>query len=97
MTLGQSLVIEWHSETLNENYNPIVNEVVDHSSVSLELDDAAIVNYTSLDDCLTKFHKPEVIENEIRCGKCNDITPHLKKLEISRPPPVLIITLKRFR
>jgi len=28
-----TLVIEWHSETLAENYNPMVNEVVEHSSV----------------------------------------------------------------
>ena len=30
------LVCEWHSETLNDNYNPLANEVVDHSSVNLE-------------------------------------------------------------
>lgn len=33
----------------------------------------------------------------MRCAKCADLTPHLKKLEIFRPPPVLVITLKRFR
>jgi ubiquitin C-terminal hydrolase len=76
----------------------MANEVVDHSSVSLtEIDDATTVNYTSLEDCLIKFHKPELLENEMRCSKCNDLTPHLKKLDIFRPPPVLVITLKRFR
>lgn len=90
-------MVEWHSETLTEDYNPIANEVVDHSSVKLELDDANFVNYTSLDDCLTKFHKPEVLENEMRCVKCNDLTSHIKKLEVFKPPPMLVITLKRFR
>lgn len=92
-----TLVVEWHSETLQEHYNSMASEVVEHSSVNLELDDASIVNYTSLDDCLAKFHKPEVLENEMRCNKCNDLTAHIKKLEVYRPPPVLVITLKRFR
>lgn len=77
-----TIVVEWHSETLNENYNSQANEVVEHSSVGLELDDTTVVNYTSLDDCLTKFHKPELLENEMRCNKCNDLTGHLKKMEI---------------
>ena len=68
---------------------------MEHASVNLEIDDA--LNYTSLDDCLTKFHKPEVLENEMRCKKCADLTPHIKKLEIFKPPPILIIQLKRFR
>ena len=33
----------------------------------------------------------------MRCKKCADLTPHVKKLEIFIPPPVLIIQLKRFR
>lgn len=77
-----TIVVEWHSETLVENYNSQANEVVEHSSVGLELDDTTVVNYTSLDDCLTKFHKPELLENEMRCNKCNDLTGHLKKMEI---------------
>lgn len=92
-----TVVIEWHSDSLTTDYNSIASEVVDHSSVRADLDDANFVNYTSLDDCLIKFHKPEVLENEMRCVKCNDLTPHIKKLEVSRPPPMLVITLKRFR
>jgi ubiquitin C-terminal hydrolase len=86
-----TIVIEWHSDTLTESYNPMVSEVVEHSSVGLEIEDASIINYTSLEDCLSKFHKPETLENEMRCNKCNDLTSHIKKLEIFRPPPVLII------
>ena len=29
----RAIVVEWHSETLNEVYNHIVNEVIDHPSV----------------------------------------------------------------
>lgn len=80
-----------------EYYNYSSSEVIEHSSVKVEVDDAATINYTSLDDCLTKFHKPEILENEMRCNKCNDLTSHIIKQEIFRPPPVLIIQLKRFR
>jgi ubiquitin C-terminal hydrolase len=92
------MAIDWHPSTLVENYNPIVSEVVEHASVNLELDDnLGASNYTSLDDCIAKFHKPEILENEMRCKKCSDLTPHIKKLEIFMPPPILIIQLKRFR
>jgi ubiquitin C-terminal hydrolase len=72
--------------------------VIEHSSVSQEQEDSVnALNYTNLDDCLTKFHKTELLENEMRCKKCADLTPHLKKLEIFMPPPVMIIQLKRFK
>jgi len=93
-----ALAIDWHSPTLTDNYNPQASEVVEHASVSQEHEDnIAAQNYTSLDECLAKFHKPELLENEMRCKKCADLTPHIKKLEMFMPPPVLIIQLKRFR
>lgn len=33
----------------------------------------------------------------MKCDKCKKNTQHSKKLEMFRPPPVLIIQLKRFR
>ena len=94
-----ALALDWHSITLTDNYNPQVSEVIEHASVNQdnEANSIAAQNYTSLDDCLTKFHKPELLENEMRCKKCSDLTPHIKRLEIFIPPPVLIIQLKRFR
>ena len=93
-----ALAVDWHFGTLTENYNPQVSEVIEHSSVSQEQEDSVTaLNYTNLDDCLTKFHKTELLENEMRCKKCADLTPHLKKLEIFMPPPVMIIQLKRFK
>lgn len=71
--------------------------MVNHSSVLGTLDDEGVVNYTSLDDCFARFHKQEILENEVKCDKCNKNTQHSKKLEVFMPPPVLIIQLKRFR
>jgi len=92
------IAIEWHSKQLAENYNAIANEVIEHASTkkkNLELVDQA--NYTTLDDCLTKFSKTEQLENETNCEKCKSQQVHFKRMEIFIPPPVLIIQLKRFR
>jgi len=35
---------------LDENFNMYANEVVEHASVNLDLDDAT-THYTNLDDC----------------------------------------------
>jgi ubiquitin C-terminal hydrolase len=48
---------------------------------------------------LRKFHEVEEIgsNDHIYCGNCKKPQSHLKKLEIFRPPPVLIVQLKRFK
>ena len=84
------LAIEWNSSILENDYNMHANEVVEHATVNLELDEAE-THYTNLDDCLQKFHRTEILENEMKCAKCLVDTTHNKKLEIFRPPPVLII------
>ena len=92
------IAIEWHAKILDEGYNAVANEVVEHASTKLQA--AAAVdqsNYTTLDECLTKFHKTEQLDNEVRCDKCNTRQIHNKKMEIFIPPPVLVIQLKRFR
>ena len=92
------IAIEWHSKTLSDGYNPAANEVVEHPSTrkeTNEIDDQA--NYTTLDDCLTKFHKSEQLENETTCEKCNSPQIHFKRMEMFIPPPVLVIQLKRFQ
>lgn len=93
------IVIEWHSKLLEENYNATANEVVEHASTAERPFDNEMQqhNYTSLEDCLANFNKTENIENEIHCGKCKSVQIHTKRLDIFRPPPILIIQLKRFR
>lgn len=53
----------------------------------------------NLEDCLRKFHEIEEIgsNDHIYCSACKKPQAHLKKLEIFRPPPVLIVQLKRFK
>ena len=59
------------------------------------LDDGHI----NLEDCLRKFHETEEINisESIHCTSCKKPQGHVKKLEIVKPPPVLIIQLKRFK
>ena len=77
----------------------MANEVIEHASTRKKAHEvgASLQNYTTLDDCLTKFHKTEQLENEVNCEKCRTPQVHLKRMEIFIPPPVLIIQLKRFR
>ncbi|CDW76980.1 ubiquitin carboxyl-terminal hydrolase 15 [Stylonychia lemnae] len=91
------LAIEWHSSIIEEDYNPAANEVIHHSSTQdKEIIDEDFVN---LEDCLRKFHEVEEIseKDNIYCSSCKEPQAHLKKLEIFRPPPILIVQLKRFK
>ena len=83
------LVIEWHSQLIEEEYYPQANEILDHStqqimnpqhSITLKEDD-----YINLEDCLRKFHEIEDLgsEDHIFCSKCKAHTEHLKKIEIN--------------
>lgn len=92
------LAIEWHSSLIEEDYNQDVNEVIHHASTEdskIQDEDGSL----TLSDCLRKFHEPEQIEasEQINCTVCKKPQAHVKQLEIFRPPPVLIIQLKRFK
>jgi ubiquitin carboxyl-terminal hydrolase 4/11 len=53
----------------------------------------------TLKDCLNEFKQTETLdeENKWYCNKCKDHVIATKTMEIYRTPPILIITLKRFR
>ena len=86
------IAIEWNSKILAENYNAVANEVVEHASTKKRANEVTdTTNYSTLDDCLTKFHRTEQLENEVYCEKCRTQQVHFKKLEVFNPPPVLII------
>lgn len=91
------IAIEWHSSLIEEDYDHQINEVIHHASTEDKdiLDDGFI----NLEDCLRKFHEVEEIgkADHIYCANCKRLQGHLKKLEIFRPPPILIIHLKRFK
>jgi hypothetical protein len=52
------IAIEWHSNMIEEEYNPTSNEIMQHSSIEgFEADDEEKV--ISLQNCLQKFHDVE--------------------------------------
>jgi ubiquitin C-terminal hydrolase len=93
------LAIEWHSSLIEEDYNQAVNEVIYHSSITEEKE-VQEEGALTLDDCLKKFYETEQMTEAselINCTVCKKPQPHDKKLDLNRPPPVLIIQLKRFK
>ena len=84
------IAIEWHSNMIEEEYNPMSNEIVRHSSIEIsETDDEEKV--ISLEKCLQKFHDVEKLTDSTYCSKCKDHQTHQKSFEIFRPPPILTI------
>jgi len=89
------VAIEWHSSLIEEEYNSKANEVLHHSSVALKEEKED--NFINMEDCLRKFQEPELLDENIYCGGCKDHRKHSKQIEIWRPPPILIVQLKRFK
>ncbi|KAG2435535.1 hypothetical protein HYH02_011829 [Chlamydomonas schloesseri] len=52
----------------------------------------------SVADCLGAFTECEQLEGEdsYKCEACKSCQPHTKRMQIFRPPRVLVLTLKRF-
>lgn len=52
----------------------------------------------SVADCLRAFVEPEELagEDSYKCESCKSCQPHTKRLQVYRPPRVLVLTLKRF-
>lgn len=46
---------------------------------------------------LLDFHKTKPLSKKQMCEKCGFETGHLKMFEVSRPPPILTVKLKRFQ
>ena len=51
----------------------------------------------TLDECMNLFFDKEKLEDELSCSFCNKRQHFYKNYQIDRVPPVLIITLKRFK
>lgn len=66
--------------------------------ISLKSKEEEIINKT-LDECLNLFVEKEELgeQNQIMCSKCNKHQNFLKKLDIERLPPVLVLAPKRFK
>lgn len=50
----------------------------------------------TLVDCLIEFTKDEVLPDTLHCDSCNATTKVVKRMDIWKVPPLLIIHLKRF-
>lgn len=48
-------------------------------------------------DCLADYYKEESLETQKLCPGCQHHTPTTKQMRISKPPPVLVLQLKRFQ
>ena len=81
---------------IESDYNQQSNEIQKHKSVNNK-DDDDITRSISLDDCILNYHKIEKLQDKVHCDQCEESTPHTKYFQIFRPPPVLIIQLKRFK
>lgn len=53
----------------------------------------------TLSDCMDEFKKSEILDeqNMWYCNKCKEHVQAIKKLEIYKAPPIIIINLKRFK
>ena len=52
----------------------------------------------TLEECVEEFTKEEILEgdNKWKCPKCKNFQRAMKKIDIWKLPPILIIHLKRF-
>jgi len=53
----------------------------------------------SIDDCFEEFKKPEILDadNMWYCNKCKAHVQATKKIEIYKVPPIMVVSLKRFK
>lgn len=53
----------------------------------------------TINDCFRLFNRPEKLswQNEWYCSKCKAHKQAVKKIQVFKTPPILIITLKRFK
>lgn len=65
------LAIEWSSDLIEEEYNHLATEVIQHASTRDET--LKVEEHVSLEDCLRKFHEVEDLgyEDKMKCTKCN--------------------------
>ena len=81
---------------IENEYDPKSNEIMKHES-TLEENELVEERKISLEDCLQQFHAVEKLTEQVYCSHCEEHTNSQKSLQNFRPPPVLIIQLKRFK
>lgn len=54
------------------------------------------ITFTSLDECLQRFTRQELLENEYKCTSCQSQKTCTKCLSIEKLPPIVCFHMKRF-
>jgi len=88
----------WHNEINKSLFDPLATAFKFETKEGINDGDDEDCN-VSLIDCLREFKKPELLDedNKWYCNKCKDHVQATKTLEIYKVPPVMIVSLKRFR
>lgn len=76
---------------------PNLRLILNHESTKEREDDISV---KTLDECINMFLEKEVLNGEdqqIFCGNCKKLQSFSKKYDFDRLPPILILTLKRFK
>jgi len=90
----------WHKD-FNKDWQRHLSSVVDGPKLTNEDETSSKKqdDIISIDDCFSMFNEEEILDedNKWYCNKCKEHVQATKKLEIFRAPPILIVSLKRFK
>ncbi|XP_076452524.1 ubiquitin carboxyl-terminal hydrolase 32-like isoform X2 [Babylonia areolata] len=95
---GSFVAIDWEPTALHLRYQTSLERYhEEHESVAESR--RLQVEPIDLDTCLQAFTKEEELGEDgvYRCSSCKKMVQPIKKLDIWRLPPVLVISLKRFQ
>jgi Ubiquitin carboxyl-terminal hydrolase len=93
---GETIAIDWHFVVYNELYDlNLATQVLTHKSCT-EMTQSGQHATVPLTKCLDKFTEDEPIEG-VTCPKCKEDTGLRKSFTVWRPPPILVVQLKRFQ
>lgn len=69
------------------------------NSLEIKNDPKFFIDKVTISDCFRQFDRPEKLsfQNEWYCDQCKQHKQAFKKIQVFKTPPVLIITLKRFK
>ena len=90
--------IDWCNNIHNNEINTAnVKMILKHENCKKNVQDNS---QKSLNDCLSLFLESEYLEGEdpkIYCSHCKNLRNYYKKYNLDRLPPIIIISLKRFK
>jgi len=90
--------VVWHN-SLDENLFLILGQCAEWPVQASEAKPVSIKEDVKLTDCLREFKITETLDDDNKwyCSECKDHVTATKTMEVYRTPPIMIITLKRFK